>query len=303
MIKLIDLLKELDLRSGELSESFANDTNLYISFFNDFKFEGADMASELSSEELDVIFDGEVNQSEVGGTVLLEVDNYKFLDPAIGMNKYLVKTDAKTWREYIVGYVEIEIRKNKPYKLKGGQLSLTYISKMYRGKGMGTLLYYMALAHYQTLFSDEILYEGSRRIWIGNIYDFAGFFGMQVLDFYVPLTLEDASNDDLMDSGAILSYVASTKPSPEMIKMDKFIGGLSLTKGEYGIYEYPKKTSAFYDLVEEFETLSDLVDSQEFVTLFDANDYPKALIVRTADTVCVVKKAGKRLDIEDVELI
>ena len=38
MIKLTDLLKELDLRSGELEGSFINDTNSYGGFFNSFDF-------------------------------------------------------------------------------------------------------------------------------------------------------------------------------------------------------------------------------------------------------------------------
>jgi GNAT superfamily N-acetyltransferase len=297
MIKLTDLLRELDLRSGELGGSFVNDTSLYISFFNNFNFENAELMDELSSEQLKTVFNSEADQSEVRGKVLSEVNDYQLLDPGIGMTLYIVNTSAKTWKEYIVGSVDVEVMNNKPYKLKGGQIILTYISKPYRGKGIGTLMYYMVLAHYRTLFSDEILYEGSRKVWLSKIYSAANFFGAQALDFYIPLTLEDAQDDNLVGSPAILSYVASINPSPEMIKLDNTLGGLSLSKGEFGVYEYPGNTNAFFDVIEGLDDLSDVVESYELVSMFNANDQPNALVVRTSDAVCVVKDAGNKLDV------
>jgi hypothetical protein len=297
MIKLTDLLKELDLRSGELEGSFVNDTSLYGGFFNSFAFENADLLYDLSPEQQEMVFDGEVDLSEVKGRVLSEIDDYQLLDPGIGMTLYLVNTSAKTWREYVVGSVDIEIMDNKPYKLKGGQITLTYISKPYRGRGMGTLLYYMILVHYRTLFSDEILYEGSRKVWLSKVYNTAKFFGAQVLDFYVPLTLEDAQDDNLVGSPAILSYVASIRPSPEMIKLSDTLKGLSLSKGEFGVYEYPENTDAFFDVIEGLDNLSDIIESYELVSMFNANYKPNALVVRTSDAVCVVKTTSGELDV------
>jgi hypothetical protein len=295
MIKLTDLLRELDLRSGELGGSFVNDTSLYISFFNNFNFENAELMDELSPEQLETVFNSEADQSEVKGRVLSEVDDYQLLDPGIGMTLYIVNTSAKTWKEYIVGSVDVEVMNNKPYKLKGGQIVLTYISKPYRGKGIGTLMYYMVLVHYQNLFSDEILYEGSRKVWLSKIYGIADFFGAQVLDFYIPLTLEDAQDDNLVGSPAILSYVASINPSPEMIKLDNALGGLSLSKGEFGVYEYPEDTEVFLDAIVGLDDLLDIIELDELVSMFNANDRPNALVVRTSDAVCVVKKVGKKL--------
>ena len=297
MIKLTDLLKELDLRPGELGGSFATDTNMYISFFNDFNFENANLMDELSDEQLEIVFNSEADQSEVKGKILSEVGDYRLLSPKIGITKYLVNTSGKTWKEYIIGTVDIEVMKNKPYKLKGGQVVLTYISKPHRGKGIGTLMYYMILVHYQNLFSDEILYEGSRKVWLSRIYSAANFFGAQALDFYIPLTLEDAQNDDLVGSPVILSYVASINPSPEMIKLKDALKGLSLSKGEFGVYEYPGSSNEFLDVVEGLDDLLDVVDSYELVSMFNANDIPRALVVRTLDTVCVVKVINKKLNI------
>jgi hypothetical protein len=155
----------------------------------------------------------------------------------------------------------------------------------------------MVLVHYQNLFSDEILYEGSRKVWLSKIYSAADFFGVQALDFYIPLTLEDAQDDDLVGSPAILSYVASINPSPEMVKLDNALGGLSLSKGEFGVYEYPGDTNAFFDVIEGLDDLLDVVESYELVSMFNANDNPSALVVRTSNAVCVVKDAGDKLDV------
>jgi hypothetical protein len=295
MIKLTDLLKELDLRSGELEGSFVNDTSLYGGFFNSFDFENAELIYDLSPEQLETVFNSEADQSEVKGRVLSEVDDYQLLDPGIGMTLYIVNTSAKTWKEYIVGSVDVEIMENKPYKLKGGQIVLTYISKPYRGQGIGTLMYYMVLVHYRTLFSDEILYEGSRKVWLSKIYGIANFFGAQALDFYIPLTLEDAQDDNLVGSPAILSYVASINHSPEMIKLSNTLGDLSLSKGEFGVYEYPEDTEAFLDTIVGLDDLLDIIELDELVSMFNANDRPNALVVRTSDAVCVVKKVGGKL--------
>jgi hypothetical protein len=297
MIKLTDLLKELNLRSGELGGSFVNDTSLYISFFNNFNFENAELMDDLSPEQLEMVFNSEADQSEVKGKILSEVDNYVLLEPRVGMTKYVVNTSGKTWKEYIVGSVDVEVMKNKPYKLKGGQIVLTYISKPYRGKGIGTLMYYMVLVHYQNLFSDEILYEGSRKIWLDKIYGIADFFGAQVLDFYIPLTKEDAQNDEIAGAPMVLSYVASINPSPEMIKLDSALSGLSLSKGEFGVYEYPGDTNAFFDVIEGLDDLLDVVESYEVVSVFNTGDNPSALVVKTSNAVCVVKDAGDKLDV------
>ncbi len=297
MIKLTDLLRELDLRSGELEGSFVNDTNLYGGFFNSFNFENAELIHDLSPAQQEMIFNSEADQSEVRGKVLAEVGDYRLLDPRVGMTKYLVNTSGKTWKEYIIGTVDIEVMKNKPYKLKGGQVVLTYISKPYRKQGIGTLMYYMVLVYYQNLFSDEILYEGSRKVWLSRIYSAANFFGAQALDFYIPLTLEDAQDDDLVGSPAILSYVASINPSPEMVKLKDALKGLSLSKGEFGVYEYPGDTDAFLDVVEGLDDLLDVIDSYELVSMFNANDRPSALVIRTSNAVCVVKVINKKLNV------
>jgi hypothetical protein len=282
MIKLTDLLRELDIRKGNLGQSFVNDDQLKESFFYNF--------------DLMVGDDSPVDESKINYNEISEVGDYKMIDPTdvIGNTKYLVKPSAKTWKEYIVGSVDVEEVSGKPYGLKGGQIVLTYISKPYRNQGLGALMYYMVLVHYENLFSDNILYEGSRAIWTNKIYpatQLGGFFGVETGGFYAPLTLEDAKNDKIMKMQDVVSYIASTNPSPQMIKLQDYLDGLSLSKGEYGIYTYKKSSKEFDELVSDSESLEDVITDPDMIYHdIVANANPEAILVKASDVLFIVTK-------------
>lgn len=282
MIKLVDLLREIDIRKGSLGQAFVNDNELKESFFYNF--------------DLMVGDDSPVDESKLKYDELSEVGEYKLIEPTnvTGTTKYLVKPSAKTWKEYIVGSVDVEEVQGKPYGLRGGQIVLTYISEPYRGKGLGALMYYMVLVYYKNLFSDNILYEGSRAIWTNKIYpatQLGGFFGVETGGFYAPLTLEDAKNDKIMKMQDIVSYVASTNPSPQMIKLQDYLDGLSLSKGEYGIYTYKKSSDEFDELVSDSESLEDIITDPDMI-YHDvvANANPEAILVKASDVLFIVTK-------------
>jgi len=278
----VDLLRELDIRKGNLGQSFVNDDQLRESFFYNF--------------DLMVGDDSPVDESKLKYDELSEVGEYRLIDPTsvVGNTKYLVKPSAKTWKEYIVGSVDVEEVVGKPYGLRGGQIVLTYISKPYRGQGLGALMYYMVLVHYENLFSDNILYEGSRAVWTNKIYpatQLGGFFGVETGGFYAPLTLEDAKNDKIMKMQDIVSYVASTNPSPQMVKLQDYLDGLSLSKGEYGIYTYKKSSEEFDELVSDSESLEDVITDPDMVYHdIVANANPEAILVKASDVLFIVTK-------------
>ena len=282
MIKLTDLLRELDIRKGSLGQAFVNDNELWESFFYNF--------------DLMVGDDSPVDESKLQYKELSEVGEYKLIEPTdvTGTTKYLVKPSAKTWKEYIVGSVDVEEVKGKPYGLKGGQVVLTYISKPYRGKGLGSLMYYMVLVHYGNLFSDNILYEGSRAIWTNKIYpatQLGGFFGVETGGFYAPLTLEDAKNDKIIGMQDIVSYVASTNPTSEMVKLQNYLDGLSLSKGEYGIYTYEGSGEEFDTMVNESNSLEEVINDDKMI-YHDvvANADPEAILVKASNVLFIVTK-------------
>lgn len=282
MIKLVDLLQELDIRKGNLGQAYVNDNGLKESFFYNFNL----MVDDNSP----------VDESKLQFNELSEVGEYKLIDPTsvTGTTKYLVKPSAKTWREYIIGSIDVEDVIGKPYKLEGGQIILTYISKLYRGKGLGALMYYMILVHYGNLFSDNILYEGSRAIWMNKIYpatQLGGFFGVEIHGFYAPITLEDAKSNILIQMQDVVSYVASANPIPEMIKLQSYLGGLSLSKGEYGIYTYEGPGEEFDVMVSESNSLEEIINDPKMIYHnVVANAEPSAILVKTNNLLFIVTK-------------
>jgi hypothetical protein len=294
MIKLTDLLKELDIRKGNLGQAFVNDNELWESFFYNFDLYTKYPLNYVASGKLNI--NSDIDESKLEYKELSEVGEYKLIEPTgvEGTTKYLVKPSAKTWKEYIVGSVDVEEVKGKPYGLEGGQIVLTYISKLYRGQGLGALMYYMVLVHYGNLFSDNILYEGSRAVWTNKIYpatQLGGFFGVETGGFYAPLTLEDAKNDKIMGMQDIVSYVASTNPSPQMIKLQNYLDGLSLSKGEYGIYTYEGSGEEFDTMVGESNSLEEVINDDKMI-YHDvvANAKPEAILVKASNVLFIVTK-------------
>lgn len=288
MIKLVDLLREMDIRKGNLGQTFVNDDELWESFFYNFDF--------FEKFSYNFSSGSPVDESKLEYNELSDVGEYKLIEPTgvVGNTKYLVKPSGKTWKEYIVGSVDVEEVTGKPYGLRGGQIVLTYISKLYRGQGLGSLMYYMVLVHYGNLFSDNILYEGSRAIWTNKIYpatQLGGFFGIETGGFYAPLTLEDAKNNKIMKMQDVVSYVASTSPSPQMIKLQNYLDGLSLGKGEYGIYTYKKSSEEFDELVSDSESLEDVITDPDMIYHdIVANANPEAILVKASDVLFIVTK-------------
>lgn len=284
MIKLTDLLKELDLRKGQL-RGVINDDIMYNYFAIDF---------DIAEEDLDDVVDESLIEGKY--TELIEAEGYRLIEAnqTTERTKWLVKPDATTWRQYIVGSVEMDLidrSSDKPYKIEGAQVVLSYVSTLYRGKGIGSTMYYMIFVHYGNLFSDKILYEGSYNLWLSKIYPVADFFGIEVDgSFYAPITLEDASNKKLMGNPAVSAFLASNIPTEQMDKLKAYLDGISLANGDYGIYSYSGNSKSFINLVNQSKNLNNLLFDDMMEAIFPANQNPKKILVSTKNLVFVVGK-------------
>lgn len=293
MIKLVDLLKELDIRRGQLPKLTSGTIDdVYLTFLGDF---------DLDDILLDPkkILNKSASEDEIDFTEIIDVDGYKLIEPInSGENtKYLIDPEGETWADFVLGSVDVGEVVGKPYGLEGGQITLTRIIPQHRGKGYGALMYYMVLVHYGNLFSDNILYEGSRNIWLKKIYSAADFFGAEIdRDFYIPLTFEDANNTALMKNSNVSSYLASVTPTEEMVKLKQYVGKYSLTKGEYGVYETSLNSNELTKLIDNSEAVNDLEDLlsgkeiwlNNIDPLIPASENPKAVVIRCSNLVVVV---------------
>jgi len=269
MIKLTDLLKELqideelELRAGELE---VDDNKTYYTFLEDFR---------LPEDEF---FDGDqVNNSEfnpklIKKSIIAEDGPYQFIMPSTYTGtSYLVNNEGRTLASYVVGTVDVDIinlsaKDGKPFKITGAEIHLTYVTKPWRGKGLGIKMYTMLLQAYGSIFSDNILYEGSLNMWtkkmaqIGN--EPGNFFGIQTSNIIIPLTNEDAADKALIKDVGVDHFIVSINPPQVLSDIKEKLSSMSLSKGDYGVFEPSMRTSVtqITPIVDEAVSLDEIID-------------------------------------------
>jgi hypothetical protein len=272
MIKLTDLIDEIDLRTGPLDIPEEDTANFFLDEFG-FPEDVFDTEEEWEKpiEEVVPNFFKQVNKKK---RVVAKAEPFELIVPSSYYgNLYLVNTDAETndsinnLNGYLAGFINVDIINasgnnglSKPFKMIGAEIHLTHVNEGYRGMGLGTIMYQLLLQAYKTVFSDSILYEASRAVWIKKLAPMANgkniIFGGQIGNTIVPLSLEDASNDDVMGEWGFDRYFLTTNPPVELKKIAAAVQGLSITNQDYGIYQ-PKNKMTAQKLIE----IADTVDS------------------------------------------
>jgi hypothetical protein len=163
--------------------------------------------------------------------------------------------------------------------------------------GLGTIMYQMLLQAYKTIFSDSILYEASRAIWIKKLAPMANgkniIFGGQIGNTIVPLSLEDASNDDVMGELGFDRYFLTTNPPAELRKIAGAVQGLSITNREYGIYQPKNKMTAqqLIDIADTVDSIPALIKAaklDQIVGYTGVSDQFEKILVETDNAIVVV---------------
>ena len=311
MIKLTDLLKELDLRSGDLDDNITLEQVLFA-FLEDFQIDEDEFF-----ENNDELIPGAIfNPRLVKKTTLIADGDYEFIVPSSYRGTlYLVNTKGTSLDDYVIGQVEVEkiyINANsgltKPYRLPGAEIHLTYISPKYRGKGLGVKMYTMLLEAYKTVFSDNVLYPGSWSLWISKLAPIGlksgNFIGGEVGGIIVPFTPEDISNSSLMEGIGVDHLILSIEPPQVLLDIKQALSGLSLSKGDYGIYEPTTqiKIAELDAVVDESASIEEVIegaDLMQMVGLNDDDNYP-VIVVATQDALAVIREVGDDVTLEIV---
>ena len=310
MIKLTDLLKELDLRGGDLDENITLEQVL-LAFVEDFQI------PEDEFFEDDELIPGAIfNPRILKKSVIIADGEYEFIVPSTYRGTlYLVNTKGTSLDTYVIGQVEVEkiyINANsgrtKPYRLPGAEIHLTYVSPKYRGKGLGIKMYTMLLEAYKTIFSDNILYPGSWSLWISKLAPIGlksgNFIGGEVGGIIVPFTPEDISSSDLMMGLGVDHLILSIEPPQVLLDIKEALSGLSLSKGDYGIYELTTKikVAELDAIVDESGSIEEVIESAGLVQAVGLNDddnYP-IIVVATQDALAVIREVGDDVKLEIV---
>jgi len=309
MIKLTDLIDEIDLRTGPLNISEEDIVNFFL---DEFGFsEDAFNTEEEWEKPIEEVIPNFFKQINKNKKVIAKTGPFELIIPSSYYgNLYLVNTDAETndainnLNGYLAGFISIDILNtngnnglNKPFKMTGAEIHLTHVNKGYRRMGLGTIMYQMLLQAYKTIFSDSILYETSRAIWIKKLAPMANgkniIFGGQIGNTIVPLSLEDASNDDVMGELGFDRYFLTTNPPAELRKIARAVQGLSITNREYGIYQPKNKMTAqqLIDIADTVDSIPALIKAaklDQIVGYTGVSDQFEKILVETDNAIVVV---------------
>ena len=319
MIKLTDLLGELDLRGGDLDENITLEQVL-IAFLEDFQIPEDEFFTvsrgKFNSEKFDLKPDTIFNPRILKKTTIIADGEYEFIVPSSYRGTlYLINTKGTTLDTYVVGQVEVEkiyvnanSGKTKPYRLPGAEISLTYINPKYRGKGLGVKMYTMLLDAYKTVFSDNILYPASWNLWMNKLAPIGlqsgNFVGAEVAGIIIPLTPEDIGNTDLMQGIGVDHLILTIEPPQVLLDIKQALSGLSLTKSDYGIYEPTSnlKVTELDAIVDESGSIEEVIEGADLMQMVGQRDDDgySIIVVATQDALAIVREEGDDVTLEIV---
>ena len=169
-------------------------------------------------------------------------------------------------------------------------------------------MYTMLLEAYKTIFSDNVLYPGSWSLWISKLAPIGlkqgNFIGGEVGGIIVPFTPEDISNSSLMEGIGVDHLILSIEPPQVLLDIKEALSGLSLSKGDYGIYEPTTqiKITELDAVVDESASIEEVIegaDLMQMVGLNDDDNYP-VIVVATQDALAVIREIGDDVTLEIV---
>jgi len=320
MIKLTQLLKELDLRGGDLDEHITLEQVL-IAFIEDFNLDEDEFITvskgKFNSDVFTLKPNIPFNPRLIKKSVIIADGEYEFIVPSTYRGTlYLVNNKGTSLDNYVIGQVEVEkiyINANsgrtKPYRLPGAEIHLTYVSPKYRGKGLGVKMYTMLLEVYKTIFSDNILYPGSWKLWISKLAPIGlqsgNFIGGEVGGIIVPFTPEDISDASLMEGIGVDHLILSIEPPQVLLDIKQALSGLSLSKGDYGIYEMRTsnlKVAQLDEIVDQVGSIEEVIEEAGLIQVVGLNDDDNysVIVVATQDALAVIREVGDDVTLEIV---
>jgi hypothetical protein len=303
MIKLTELLKELnldelELRSGDL---YVNDMKTYYTFLEDFN---------LDMDDIDIYIDN-FDPTILKKKILSEEGPYQFIMPVEYTGTlYIVNSEGNNLESYVIGTMDVNLisvssKSGRPFKITGAEIYLAYVTEPWRDKGFGYKMYSMLLNKYGNVFSDSILYEGSLAVWVKKLAPLGAksgnFFGAQVGGIIVPMSAEDVSNRNILNDVGLDHLIISVNPPQVLADIKRKLAGLSLSNGDYGVFEPSMKTKVtqFQDIIDESVSIGEILeeaDLYQVLGILDGDQY-STIVVALQDAMVIVRETD-----DDVEM-
>jgi hypothetical protein len=122
-----------------------------------------------------------------------------------------------------------------------------------------------------------------------------GFFGAEALNMYIPLSPDDAANDEV--ASTVDRYMATLNPPVEVKKLASLVSGMEIVTGEIWVYGFNSNNEELFGLIDEYEgdsetNIVDLIDenSEYFDKELAFGDEPKVAIIRTENAIVVLNQ-------------
>jgi hypothetical protein len=167
-------------------------------------------------------------------------------------------------------------------------------------------MYAMLLNKYGNVFSDSILYEGSLAIWVKKLAPLGAksgnFFGAQVGGIIVPMSAEDVSNRNILNDVGLDHLIVSVSPPQVLLDIKRKLAGLSLSNGDYGVFEPSMKikVAQFQDIVDESVSIGEVLeeaDVYQVLGTLDGDQY-STIVVALQDAMVIVRETDDDVEME-----
>lgn len=210
------------------------------------------------------------------------------------------------------------------YDIKALRVHWSNVAEEYRGKGVGKILYTLVYEYVNSkgfsLVSDDTLYEGSSGMWRKFMPEIASYFGIVLNEIILPISKEEVKNPEPIRTNSVTGFIAMENPPKIIRKLAHNVQGLSFSKGEYGtarIYRSvkdklpmdtnKKKEMKFFNLVDEFDSITRLVKAMDNVNYIlglaggigNINKC-KCLVFAFDDMMVAVKQVNDKLVVQTI---
>ncbi len=212
---------------------------------------------------------------------------------------------------YVIGTMDVNLisvsnKSGRPFKITGAEIYLAYVTEPWRDKGFGYKMYTMLLDAYGSVFSDNILYEGSLAMWTKKLASLGNepgnFFGVETGNIIIPLTTTDASDEAIVKDVGIDHFIVSIKPPQVLTDIKEKLSSMSLSGGDYGVFEPSMKTSIaqLTSIIDGAVSLDEIVEELDLYQVIGKrkdNEY-STIVVALTNAMVILRESDDEVTMD-----
>jgi hypothetical protein len=116
------------------------------------------------------------------------------------------------------------------------------------------------------------------------------------------MSAEDIGNRNILNDVGLDHLIVSVSPPSVLLDIKQKLAGLSLSGGDYGVFEPSMKIKAaqLQDIVDESASIMDVVDQADLYQVLGGyrEDQYSTIVVALQDAMVIVREAGDDIEME-----